>query len=299
MRVTCASASTCCPESRRRPPRERSSRRRSTRIPTCDSGHSSSSPPAGMLRPPRRRQRSRPSSPARPTLPSGARRRLPLARAGSSPTAKTCSSRSSTTRIRTVRAAALDSVVPADAGEQEVVRRVVAALEEPRTAGSATAAVRRLGDAAIPLLAAALAHDGKSRRPPLIRAAATAATEHGLAVIEPALRDRDRVVVLAALEALDAADGIGVVPPDLLDAVFDDAAAHASRALTARVSLVRFRRVSAKSAGGRERPRTATRHRRARASPRRSSAGRRSSRGPRRRPAPRARSRGARRDHLP
>jgi hypothetical protein len=137
-----------------------------------------------------------------------------------------------------VRAAALDSVVPADAGEQEVVRRAVAALEEPRTAGSATAAVWRLGDSAIPLLAAALADDGKSRRPPLIRAAATAATEHGLAVIEPALRDRDRVVVLAALEALDAADGIGVVPPELLDAVFDDAAAHASRALSARVSLV-------------------------------------------------------------
>ena len=43
----------------------------------------------------------------------------------------------------TVRAAALDSVIPADAGEQDVVRRVVAALEEPRTAGSATAAVRR------------------------------------------------------------------------------------------------------------------------------------------------------------
>jgi len=61
--------------------------------------------------------------------------------------------------------------------------------------------------------------------------------EHGLAVIEPALRDRDRVVALAALDALDAADGVGVVPPDLLDAVFDDATAHASRTLTARVSL--------------------------------------------------------------
>ena len=136
-----------------------------------------------------------------------------------------------------VRAAALDSVIPADAGEQEVVRRVVAALEEPRTAGSATAAVRRLGDSAVPLLAAALARDGASRRPPLVRAAANAATEYGLAVIEPALRDRDRVVVLAALDALDAADGAGVVPPDLLDAVFDDAAAHASRTLAARASL--------------------------------------------------------------
>ena len=136
-----------------------------------------------------------------------------------------------------VRAAALDSVVPADAAEREVVRRVVAALEEPRTAGSATVAVRRLGDSAVPLLAAALAGDGASRRPPLIRAAANAAMEHGSAVIEPALRDRDRVVVLAALEALDAADGAGVVPPDLLDAVFDDAAEHASRTLNARVSL--------------------------------------------------------------
>ena len=136
-------------------------------------------------------------------------------------------------------------MIPADAGEPDVVRRVVAALEEPRTAGSATAAVRRLGDSAVPLLAAALARDGASRRPPLVRAAAHAATEHGLAVIEPALRDRDRVVVLAALDALDAADGAGVVPPDFLDDVFDDAAAHASRALAARVSLAASDGVSA------------------------------------------------------
>ena len=137
----------------------------------------------------------------------------------------------------TVRAAALDSVIPADAGEQDVVRRVVAALEEPRTAGSATAAVRRVADSAVPLLAAALARGGASKRPPLVRAAAHAATEHGLAVIEPALRDRDRVVVLAALDALDAADGAGVVPSDFLDGVFDDAAAHASRSLAARAAL--------------------------------------------------------------
>ncbi len=139
---------------------------------------------------------------------------------------------------RTVRAAALESVLPADADDLDVVRRVVAALEEPRTAGSATAAVRRLGDSAVPLLAAALASDGASRRPPLVRAAAHAAAEHGVAVIEPALRARDRVIVLAALDALDAAKAVGVVPPDILDAVFDDAAAHASRALAARVSLV-------------------------------------------------------------
>jgi hypothetical protein len=136
----------------------------------------------------------------------------------------------------TVRAATLDAVVPEDGGEQEVVRRVVAALDEPRTAGSATAAVRRLGNSAVPLVAAALARDGASRRPPLVRAAANAATEYGLAVIEPALRDRDRVVVLAALDALDAADGAAVVPPDLLDEVFHDAGAYGARALAARTS---------------------------------------------------------------
>jgi len=136
----------------------------------------------------------------------------------------------------TVRAAALDSVIPADAGERDVVRRVVAALEEPRTAGSATAAVRRLADSAVPLVAAALARGG-AKRPTLVRAAANAATGHGLAVIEPALRDRDRVVVLAALEALDAAHAAGVVPPDVLDGVFGDAAAHASRTLAARAAL--------------------------------------------------------------
>jgi hypothetical protein len=136
-----------------------------------------------------------------------------------------------------VRAATLDAVEAQDAGEQEIVRRVVAALDEPRTAGSATAAVRRLGSSAVPLLAAALARDGAPRRRPLVRAAANAATEHGLAVIEPALRDRDRVVVLAALDALDAADGAAVVPPELLDEVFRDAGASAARALAARASL--------------------------------------------------------------
>lgn len=137
----------------------------------------------------------------------------------------------------TVRAAALDAVVPDDAVEPEVVRRVVAAVEEPRTAGSAAAALRRLGASAVPLLAAALGREGAPRRASLIRAAATAASEHGIAVIAPALDDPDRAVVLAALDALDVAGGRAVVPPDVLDGVFDDAATHAARALAARVSL--------------------------------------------------------------
>jgi len=136
-----------------------------------------------------------------------------------------------------VQAGALDAVIPADAGEQEVVRRVVAALEQPRIAGPATAALGRLGSAAIPLLVAALARPGASRRPPLLRAAAKAATEHGFAVIEPALRNGDRVVVLTALEALDAAGAVAV-PPNLLADVYRDAVAHAARALAAQTSLV-------------------------------------------------------------
>jgi hypothetical protein len=137
----------------------------------------------------------------------------------------------------TVRAAALDAVTPHHAAEPEVGRRVVAALERPGTAGSAVGALRRLGDSTLPLLAAALAREGAPRRPPLVHAAATAATEYGLAVIEPALRDADRVVVLTALDALDAAGGRDVVPSDLLDDLFADAAAHAQRTQQARNSL--------------------------------------------------------------
>jgi hypothetical protein len=43
--------------------------------------------------------------------------------------------------------------------------------------------------------------------------------------------------VLAALDAVAAADGAAVVPPDLLDEMFHDAAAHAARALAAQTSL--------------------------------------------------------------
>ena len=100
----------------------------------------------------------------------------------------------------TVRAAALDGVLPEDAARPEVVRRVVAAVEDPRTAGGAIAAVRRLGDTAVPLLSSALARDGARKCQPLVRAAA----EHGVGVIAPALQDPDRAVVLKALEALES-----------------------------------------------------------------------------------------------
>ena len=136
-----------------------------------------------------------------------------------------------------VRAAALDAVAPADAVDPEVVHRVVAAVEEARTAGRATAAIGRLGDAAVPALGAALARAGAPRSRLLVRAAAAAAAEHGAWIVAPALDDPDRAVVLAALDALDAAGGRGVVAPEILDRLFDDAAALAARALAARAAL--------------------------------------------------------------
>jgi hypothetical protein len=139
-----------------------------------------------------------------------------------------------------VRTAALEAVTPEDAHDEEVVRRVVEALEDPHTAGSASMALRLVADAAVPLLEAALARDGATSRLPLIRAAANAAAKHGSGVIEPALRERDRVIVLAALDALAAADGAGVVAPHRLDDLFDDAIVHAGRSLAARMSLAAY-----------------------------------------------------------
>src|SRR4051794_3713313 len=136
-----------------------------------------------------------------------------------------------------VRLAALDAVAAADATEPEVVRRVVAAAAEARTAGRAAAAIARLGDAAVPPLAAALANADGRRRLPLVRAAATAAASHGIEVVAPALSDPDRSVVLAALDALDAAGVHDIVAPDVLDDVFADAAALAAQAFSARSTL--------------------------------------------------------------
>jgi hypothetical protein len=136
-----------------------------------------------------------------------------------------------------VRAAALDAVSPADAVDPEIVRRIVAAVEDARTAGRATAALRRLGDAGVPLLGAALGRDDAPRRASLVRAAAAAAAEHGVEIVAPALDDPDRAVVLAALDALDVAGGHDVVPSDVLDDLLRDASALAVRAFAARTAL--------------------------------------------------------------
>ena len=136
-----------------------------------------------------------------------------------------------------VRLAALDAVGPGDGVHAEVVRRVVAAVEEPRTAGAAAAAVARLGEPAVRLVAAALDCEEPGRRLPLVRAAATAAAAHGGAIVAPALGDPDRSVVLAALEALGGAGGRRAADPALLDRVLADALALARDAGAARLAL--------------------------------------------------------------
>jgi hypothetical protein len=133
----------------------------------------------------------------------------------------------------TVRAAALDAVVSDDADDRELVRRVVAALDESRLAGPGSAAVRRLGPAAVPFLAEALAGEG-SKPSALVRAASTVAAEQGGDVVAALLEDPDRLVVLTALEALGTTGADDVVPPDLIEEVIHDAAALAARAHAAR-----------------------------------------------------------------
>ena len=107
-----------------------------------------------------------------------------------------------------------------------------------RSPGRAAAAAGRLGEAA------ARAAGSRARREPttprsasLIRAAAAAAVDHGFWIVEPALRDPDRVVVLAALESLGAAGGSGLLDADDLRGFLTDAAALASRAAAARTAL--------------------------------------------------------------
>ena len=139
----------------------------------------------------------------------------------------------------TVRAAALDAVAPDDGADERVIRRVVAAMGEPRTAGPAADALRRLGEPAVPFLVSALARDGAPGRACLVRAAAAAATTHGVTVIAPALRDPDRDVVLVALEALGRGRRADLVLPVVLDDVFRDAAEHAARAHAARARVGR------------------------------------------------------------
>ncbi len=136
-----------------------------------------------------------------------------------------------------VRAAALDAVGRGGEASPEVVHRVITALRVGPLSGRGAAALGRLGEVALEPLGAELARTDIPPSAPLIRASAVAAVHHGLWIVEPALSDPDRVVVLAALESLGAAGGNDLLDSGVLDEFLDDAAALATRAGAARAAL--------------------------------------------------------------
>ena len=77
----------------------------------------------------------------------------------------------------------------------------------------------------------------RSRRLPLVRAAAAVAAEHGAGIVAPALGDRDRPSCSPRSTPSMRPAAASVVAADVLDGVFDDAAALAARALAARTAL--------------------------------------------------------------
>ena len=140
----------------------------------------------------------------------------------------------------TVRAAALDAVAPDDAIDSEIVHLVVAAVRVARIAGRATAALGRLGETAVAPLGAEVARGDVPRPASLVRAAAAMTPDHGIWIVQPALDDRDRVVVLAALDSLDAARCGELLEQGVLEPLLLDATALAERAYAARAALADY-----------------------------------------------------------
>ena len=135
----------------------------------------------------------------------------------------------------TVRVAALSSVRPDDGA---AVDPVVAALGDTETAAAAGRALRRLGPAAAPAVATALAADSTPTPTALrlVRVCGVLDDEPARIVLQNRLDDADRVVSLAALDALRGAT-VDKSLAAALDRVLQDGAAHAARALAARRSL--------------------------------------------------------------
>ena len=228
MRATCASASTCCPASSLAGWTSSSARRRSTRIPRCACGRSSSSRRRGRASGcggRGARQRPRPlRDPAERRAAAAA-----LGPRGSWPTDRACSSRSSTIPIRRCgrrrstpwcprTPASRRSSVGSSRRSRSPAPR---AARPPRSGGSATrpSLCSRPRSPATDVPAT-----GRSSgaRPPLRR---STALDHRAGARRPRPRGRARGARRAG-----CGRGGGVVPPSVLDGVFDDAAAHASRA---------------------------------------------------------------------
>ena len=135
----------------------------------------------------------------------------------------------------TVRLAALSSVGPDDVG---MVDPIVAALGHTATAAAAGRALCRIGAAVAPAVDAVLAA-GSTPTPTalrLMRACGVLDDERARAVVRNRLDDPDRVVSLAALDALRGATVDLSLAADL-DRVLRDGATHAARALAALSTL--------------------------------------------------------------
>jgi HEAT repeat protein len=131
----------------------------------------------------------------------------------------------------TVRLTALSSVGCDDVA---MVEPIVAALGHTATAAAAGRALGRLGAAVAPALDAVLAA-GSTPTPialRLVRACGALDDERARAVLRNRLDDPDRVVGLAALDALRGATVDQPLEADL-DRVLHDGATHAARALAA------------------------------------------------------------------
>ena len=104
-----------------------------------------------------------------------------------------------------MRAEALAAIGPAD---DDLVDEVVMALGVPATMSAAAAALGRLGDAALPRIAAVLAETSEQPTPAtvrLVRAARAASPDQAAMCLYPYIEHRDRELGLAVLTALAAA----------------------------------------------------------------------------------------------
>jgi len=104
-----------------------------------------------------------------------------------------------------MRAEALAAIGPADV---DLVDEVVTALEVPATMSAAAAALGRLGDAALPRIAAVLAETAERPTPltvRLVRATTATSPDQAAMCLFPYIEHRDRELGLAVLTALAAA----------------------------------------------------------------------------------------------
>jgi hypothetical protein len=143
-----------------------------------------------------------------------------------------------------VRRAALESVQP---GDDFALWPALRALADAGSAGAAADALERLGDAAVPSLAAALGDAAPGVvAARLVRAVARSAARDD--VLRRHVAHRDRALGLLVMERLAADRAASDADARLLDGVFADDVAHARRILAAVVALEPVRPASGEHA---------------------------------------------------